>query len=803
MLLQWRRRKPRPERTIRSLLTALIATVLLPLLLVVALLIGQQTADLSRQTDELALATAERVANSLERELQALRATLQALATSPALTRGDLAQFYAQATAVARLVDAAIVLRDLDGQHLVNTRVRWGDPLPKRYVAEIDDRIRQLQSPTLSDLFVGTVAAREIVVVAAPVFIDATLKYTLNVSIEPQRLSRVLNDQKLDGGWVAAVVDRNGRIVARSEDLDRYLGKASNWSVPPSDVAGTHRTDRLDGTRVLRGFKRTSDGWVVSAFVPTELIDAPLREMWAMFLLIGLGSIGTAVLLALYLGRSIAEPIRTLEERAATLGRGEVVPHLNSGIREVNSVSSILNTASIGLRDTIRELAESEAKFRAVFEQAAVGFEQLDLDGRWMNVNERLCQMLGYTREECLALTSDAITHPGDRMLEMPLIEQLLRGEIPVYSLEKRYMTKGGDVVWVQASSSLARGRDGSPRYRISVIEDVTDRRRARAEAARLAAVVLSSDAAIISMSLDGAIETWNPGATKVFGYQAEEITGKSVEVLVPPHLRAETAEHLERVRQGDSIHLETQALHKEGGERDVAINLTPIRSRHGAIVAISYMAEDIHERIEWQRSIALLNRELQHRVKNSLAVIQSIANQTIRSIASHDEFRVAFQGRLQSLAAANDLLTQSNWTGADLETFISRQLTPLMSKPEVQLSMSGPPARIPSSLTVPLGLALHELGTNALKFGALTGSGGSVHVSWLVTRNGSGKPLLELSWQERGGPPVAPPTRRGFGTTLIEHGIPGAVVQRKFNREGVSCSIVVPLPAEDVQGDY
>lgn len=786
------------DYSIRWLLIALVASTLAPVLLFAAFIIWRHTATETEQANGQALHTAESLAFALEREMRSLRATLEGLSLSPALARDDFEMFSKQAESVSQLIDVPIDLRGLDGQHLANTEFSWGDPLPKLYVPELDDRIQENKASFVSDLFVGY-SGKQIIAVIVPVFKGRKLKYTLRAVIEPERLKRVLLEHNRDPNWVAVVYDRQGRIIARTADLSGYVGKTLDLVNESVGMHGVRRVQNPDDAPLLRGYKRTADGWLVSAFVPIEIIDAPLRQSWGIFLLAGAASLTLAIPWALLFAKAITKPIRAVAQSALQLSRGDVAPVIISPIREINKVSQAIHAASIGLRQNTRELTESEARFRSVFEQAAVGFEQIGLDGKWMSVNDRLCAMLGMSRDDCLAHMSATLTHPDDAMLEDGLIAQLIKDEIPSYSLEKRYIKKDGEALWVRVTSSLARERDGTAKYRISVIEDITERRQTQAAAARLATLVQSSSDAIISLSLNGVIETWNPAAEHLFGYEASEIIGQTIDTLAPPRTLAAEKELLDRARDGDASRLETQLLHKNGTPIDVTISAAPIRSRGGIIIAVSHLIEDIRERKEWDRSIALLNRELQHRNKNLLAVVQSIADQTMRNTAGPGEFRVAFQGRLQALAASNDLLNQTNWAGADLATFIDKQLKPHIHKSEIQLKKSGPSMRLPPSLTIPLGLALHELGTNALKYGALAAPGGKVEISWCVlAAEDDGLTRLDLTWQERGGPLVTPPTRQGFGSTLINRGIPGAVIERQFNQEGVRCRIVVELPEDD-----
>jgi PAS domain S-box-containing protein len=784
--------------SIRTILAALVIAVLLPVAVFAAFLVQSYTQRERQQAARDAITYADQIRIDVERQFQAITAVLNALASSPALQRRDFETFHRQAEGVTELIDIPVVLRDLEGQHLVNTRVPWGGQLPKRYQPAIDDVIKANPKPFLSDLFMGTLAGKEIFNLVTPVFIDGVLTGTLSTSIEPERLSAIIAAQALPPGWIANIVDRQNRVVARSAELNTYVGHAAFL---PNPEGGERKAVRLvgpDGLAYLKGHVRTAQGWTVSAFTPVDTVEAPLRRAWNGFLVAGAAGLIIALVLARTISTRISRPLAEVAGRAEGLIRGAPVPLVSSPVLEINQVSEAMTNASRALRERQRELLESESRYRALFEQAAVGFEHVTLGGEWLGVNGQLRKMLGYERDDIISLTPADLTPPEDRVAEHGLIEQLIRGEIPSYAIDKRYQKKDGSYVWVRATSSLAREHNGEPAYRISVIEDVTERRRANANSARLAALVQSSPDAIISLSLDGIVETWNPGAEDLFGWSALDIVGQSYRILELKSLTHPARHILPRVALGESCREELVARHKDGSILDIAVSAAPIRTSKGKIVAVSKMIENIAERKRWERQLALLNRELQHRVRNTLAVVQSVANQSMKDNPTPEAFRLAFQGRLQSLAAASEILTQSNWSGAEFSGFIARQLEPLVPRRESQLHLDGPSLVLPSSLTVPIGLCLHELGTNALKYGAWTRDDGQVHIRWRVTEGvqGDGR-RLQVDWTEQGGPKVVPPSRAGFGTILVERGIPGSTVTRRFDPDGLICRIEVDLPAE------
>lgn len=190
-----------------------------------------------------------------------------------------------------------------------------------------------------------------------------------------------------------------------------------------------------------------------------------------------------------------------------------------------------------------------------------------------------------------------------------------------------------------------------------------------------------------------------------------------------------------------------------------------------------------------------LLVHELSHRVKNTLATVQSVAIQTLRSAASLEAFGQDFLSRLTALAQTHDLLMQSQWRGADLRNMLERELEPYGRSCGPSLSLQGEAVRLDAKTALALGMALHELATNAAKYGALSSPQGRLEVAWHRTPDDA----LQLAWTERGGPPVRPPARRGFGSRVIEHGLAyelEAEVRLAFHPAGVSCLFRIPLAA-------
>ena len=243
-------------------------------------------------------------------------------------------------------------------------------------------------------------------------------------------------------------------------------------------------------------------------------------------------------------------------------------------------------------------LLESEELYRSTFELAALGVAHVSPEGRWLRVNKKLCEIVGYSEKELLQLTFQEITHPDDLPADLAETAKLLSGELSSFSMEKRYIRKDKSPVWVNLTVSGPRDRNGKLKHFISVVEEITQRRQAEEAQARLAAIVASSDDAIISKDLNGIITSWNAGAARLFGFSAEESIGRPITMLIPAELQSEEVTILQRLRRGERIeHFETVRVTKSGKRLDVSLTISPIRDSKGRVIGASKIARDITER--------------------------------------------------------------------------------------------------------------------------------------------------------------------------------------------------------------
>jgi len=324
-----------------------------------------------------------------------------------------------------------------------------------------------------------------------------------------------------------------------------------------------------------------------------------------------------------------------------------------------------------------------------------------------------------------------------------------------------------------------------------NVLVDVSEHQRAERVTRRLAAIIESSDDAIVSKDLNGIIETWNKGAERLFGYVAEEVIGKSITIIIPLERRHEEVSILDRIRRGEPIdHFETQRRRKDGSLVDISLSISPVTDETGKIIGASKIARDITEQKRREQQISLLAREADHRTNNLLAVAQATVHLTHAETAA--DLKKAIEGRLRALANAHGMMAQSRWAGADLRQLVAMELRPYFRDGDPRAQIAGPTVLLKPEMAQAMAMAVHELATNAVKYGALSTSSGRVRVQWAL----QGGSKLHVSWKEAGGPAVHVPSKKGFGTRAIARMLGQLDGEVKFDwqEEGLACDIVVAI---------
>jgi PAS domain S-box-containing protein len=404
----------------------------------------------------------------------------------------------------------------------------------------------------------------------------------------------------------------------------------------------------------------------------------------------------------------------------------------------------------------------------------------------WNTGAERL---YGFTPEEAVGRISHVLLETKFPITLNALITQLQNERY--WSGELRHICKDGHEVIVESRQQLLD--DGTV---IEVNRDVTDRKQIETalndreeQLQRLASIVQSSDDAIVSKNLDGIITSWNKGAERVFGYTAEEAIGQPITMVIPQDRQDEERTILTRIRRGERIdHFETVRQHKHGGLIMVSLTISPVKNAAGKIVGASKIARDVTEQKRSQEQIATLAREAEHRSKNLLANVQAMVN--LSQADAVDDLKKAIEGRIQALANVHSLFVTTRWIGAELSTIASQELAPYSKTGETRVRIDGPQVLLEPNAAQAVAVTLHELATNAVKYGALSVADGHIELIWSHEADSQ----LTLRWSERGGPAVKAPTRMGFGRRIMEQMIGQLKGKIRFDwrAEGLVCEITL-----------
>ena len=446
-------------------------------------------------------------------------------------------------------------------------------------------------------------------------------------------------------------------------------------------------------------------------------------------------------------------------------------------------------------------LKESEARFRDVAEAAAEIIWETDADGRFCYFSEQLERVAGVDRAQVLG--KRRIDLVGEAIAPSTMEEHL--ADLAARRPFRNFTYWANDLVGRRCFSSSGRPVfDAAGRFQgyRGAGSDVTERIAVEAQHARLAAIVEASHDAIVSWSLDGEITSWNAEAERLYGYAAEDALGRPLAMLIPGERHEAAIEIFAAVARGEWFdQLETVRVRQDGRHIDVALTISPIRNAEGRVVAGATIARDVTERKRAETRQRLLLAELDHRVKNMLAVLVAVFQSTAQKAESVEEFTRTFEGRLMALVRAHDALAQNKMEGAGLRELAASELSLFCDPSSGRLRLDGEQVLLAPKAAQVIGMALHELATNAAKHGALSVPGGSIELGWRVRTKG-GASELAMTWRERGGPPVTAPAERGFGLTLLERGLAyelGGVARVGFDAEGVTWEMTAPLgPAEE-----
>jgi PAS domain S-box-containing protein len=412
----------------------------------------------------------------------------------------------------------------------------------------------------------------------------------------------------------------------------------------------------------------------------------------------------------------------------------------------------------------------------AVFEQAGVGLAQVETTGRYAFVNDRYCQMVGRSRDEFLDLRMQDITHPDDLPTSLDGFIRAIETRTPRI-INQRYVRGDGSSVRTSNTISPAYDAQGNPEFVLvlaheSLSGDAPEQSLGEAHADLRALIDAAADG-FYCIDRDGVSTFCNAAFLRLFGFEREEdVLGKDLHDVIrrsrpdgSPYHRADCP--IYKVTQsGRPAHVPDEVLLRTDGTSFPAAYWARPILREGQIHGAVCTFVDLSERKRFEAQQELLNRELAHRVKNTLAMVQAIVGQTLRLSATPREAMHSIDGRLVSLSEAHTVLTRTRWGNASIIDVVESAVALHRSEAH-RIQINGPRIDLGSKAALALTLALHELCTNAAKYGALSNDVGTVTINWSVT-GGAARARFHLIWEERGGPRVAKPKRKGFGSRMI-----------------------------------
>jgi PAS domain S-box-containing protein len=452
-----------------------------------------------------------------------------------------------------------------------------------------------------------------------------------------------------------------------------------------------------------------------------------------------------------------------------------------------------------------RELRETEARFQIIAESLPALVWILNPNTELIYTNERWVKFSGLPPEEALGHSWTRAIHPDDWVRMTEELKDVVSRHT-AYVTEARYRSADGSYRWHLIQGAPVHGASGEFKGWVGTSVDIHDLKvteaalRQSEEQLRLA----FEAARMGDWHIDGATEivTLSDRAAEIFGrvpgssFTRSELR-KRIHPADLPRALATMQQALEN-RSQFSIEYRVRRWN-DNVQIWVASQGQGTYYPDGTPSGMAGVIQDVTDRKHAEERQQLLIRELHHRVKNTLATVQAIVGSTARTATSIDDFYQGFVGRIVSLARTHNLLTEDIWQKADLQELVQTELGPYEDEARNRIVVEGPHIELPSEAAVPIGMAIHELTTNAAKHGALSTFGGQVEVRWWIDPD-STPPILHFTWTEYGGPRVAAPSRQGFGSRLLQRVLTTqlqAQVNMDFREDGLRFTMVMPIPGE------
>jgi PAS domain S-box-containing protein len=755
--------------TIAARLIAIVIALALPLNLVVIAVIWNLDSAADEAQRASLLYSARSVAAAVDAELSKYIALAQALSRSPAALDDNLDAFDAEARrAFASMTDASFLVADPDGQQLINGGARPNEPLPRRHPVAM--RAQNLafasRSVAVSDILIGEVVKDWAACVDVPIFKNGQLFRTLAVTMRVRGFLKLLNAREMPKNWKVGIIDGQGRFIARVPEHDAFVGELASqgWREVKDQDGIFEFFHSSEGDVVANASAHPAlSGWTVGVAVKkSELQAAALNAVrWAIMLgiAISLLSLGFAVAIA----RRITRPIVEMRDKTAMALTGRPIS-FQPDLPELGELWSALKQAVADRNRSEAARHQSEGRLAAIVTSSSDAIVSRTLDGAITSWNAAAERLFGFTAEEMLGHSIQRLL-PAGRQDEETMLARVAAGET-ISQFETVRLHKDGSTVQVSVTISPIHDGDGKVVGASGIARDITARMQAEeALRDRLSEIEGIYDNTPIGLALldrDLRYVRINAALADMKGVPVADHIGCPVWEIVPsmkdlePLMRdvLQTGGLVRSEVSGDTPNL-------PGIIRHWHKTFYPLRRPDGGILAIGVMVEEITERKRAEEVQSLLMREINHRTKNMLSVVLSIARQTAASDTA--EFIKHFSARIQALSANQDLLIKSDWRGVDLDDLVRAQLAHFVEVIGTRISVHGPPVRLAAAAAQSIGMALHELATNAGKYGALSGERGCVDIGWRLDGD-----EFTIGWAERDGPSVEAPKRYGFGSTVI-----------------------------------
>jgi len=482
------------------------------------------------------------------------------------------------------------------------------------------------------------------------------------------------------------------------------------------------------------------------------------------------------------------------------------------GEHELRSISWAARLAGLAIerRAAEEQLRKRETDLRDLLNAVPDLMFRMDREGRYVEYHVPNPAELAVPPEQFMGRTVREVLSPERAEQCMRAIAQVLATGV-TQSYEYQVSNDLGLRYWEVRATRCTEEQV------LLLVRNVTTRRTAerklRENEQRLSLLVQQSPLGVIVWDLDFRVAEWNAAAEQIFGWGVDDALGKPSQFICPESVRPQVDEVWQALKQNRGGSRSTNAnMTREGKTIFCEWYNAPLVDGDGKVFAIASIVDDVTDQRDAQQRQQLMMAELDHRVKNNLAAVISLAEQSGRATTTFSEFRESFLGRVRALSRLHNALAATRWQGANLGTLVRQTLEAFGQDATSQAVVEGPLVVLPPRAAQAMGMALNELCTNAIKYGALSIPGGRIEARWALRpprmeiephrsmETEPPRPRLELCWTEWGGPVVIPPSRRGFGTELIEGAISyelGGRVVLRFEPEGLTCRIDVEMPPD------